>query len=389
MGAERSGAGKPAGKPGGKPSGRPAGKPSGKPSGTPGSKVGGKPAGKPGSKPGAKPSDRSTGKPGGKPGSKPGAKPSDRSTGKPGSKPGGKPAERSSSRPSGRAAGASADRRSERPGSQPRRDSRDAGERRAPSGRTSSGAKRSGPPRTAPSGPRDPHIPDSITLESLDPAVQNELRTLPEGLAEIVGRHLAAADEALVEDDVETARAHVAAARRRAGRVAAVREAAGVVAYLAGDYAEAIAELRAVRRMTGTPEYLPMMADCERGLGRPRRALELLKEIDLRSVDDATRVEVALVAAGARADLGQIDAALILLDAPDLTQLPAGGARARLEYARAELLIQAGREAEGRAWLQRAAESDVDGVTDAAERVEEWTGLAFAEEWDEDETPGV
>lgn len=229
-------------------------------------------------------------------------------------------------------------------------------------------------------------MPDSITLDSLDPAVQNELRTLPEGLAEIVGRHLAAADEALVEDDVETARAHVAAARRRAGRVAAVREAAGVVAYLAGDYAEAIAELRAVRRMTGTADYLPMMADCERGLGRPRRALELLKEIDLRLVDDATRVEVALVAAGARADLGQVDAALILLDAPDLTQLPAGGARARLEYARAELLMQAGREAEGRAWLQRAADSDVDGVTDAAERVEEWTGLAFAEEWD-DESP--
>lgn len=386
MGVERSGAGKASSKPGGKPSGRPAGragskpsgksggKPSGKPSGKPGSKVGGKP----GSKPGGKPSDRSSSKAGGKPGSKPG--------GKPGSKPGGTSSVLPSSRPSGRTAGASSERRSERPGSQPRRDGRDASERRPPSGRTSSGAKRSAPPRSAPSGPRDPHIPDSITLDSLDPAVQNELRTLPEGLAEIVGRHLAAADEALVEDDVETARAHVAAARRRAGRVAAVREAAGVVAYLAGDYAEAIAELRAVRRMTGTADYLPMMADCERGLGRPRRALELLKEIDLRLVDDATRVEVALVAAGARADLGQVDAALILLDAPDLTQLPAGGARARLEYARAELLMQAGREAEGRAWLQRAADSDVDGVTDAAERVEEWTGLAFAEEWD-DESP--
>ncbi len=349
MGEERSGAGKASGKPGGKSRGRPAG--------ASGSKPGGTSRGKPTGKSSGKPSERSSSKPGGKP------------AGKPTGKSSGKPWERSSSKPG--------DKPSER-----------AGERRPPSGRTSSGAKRSGPPRAATSGPRDPHVPDTITLESLDPAVQNELRTLPEGLAEIVGRHLAAADAALVDDDLESARAHVAAARRRAGRVAAVREAAGVVAYLGGDYAEAIAELRAVRRMTGTAEYLPMMADCERGLGRPRRALELLKEIDLRSVDDATRVEVALVAAGARADLGQVDAALILLDAPDLTQLPAGGARARLEYARAELLMQAGREDEGRGWLQRAAESDVDGVTDAAERVEEWTGLAFEEEWD-DETPGA
>ena len=368
MGVERSGAGKASGKPGGKPSGRPGG--------ASGSKAGDTSTGKPAGKPG----DRSAGKSAGKRGGASTGKPGGKLTGKPAGKRSGKPSERASATSGGKPGSRTTERTSPRTGAQA---SERSGERRPPHGRTSSGAKRSGPPRTTPSGPRDPHIPDSITLESLDPAVQNELRTLPEGLAEIVGRHLAAADEALVEDDIDSARAHVAAARRRAGRVAAVREAAGVVAYLAGDYADAIAELRAVRRMTGTPDYLPMMADCERGLGRPRRALELLKEVDLRSVDEATRVEVALVAAGARADLGQVDAALILLDAPDLSTLPAGGARARLEYARAELLMQAGREDEGRVWLQRAAESDVDGVTDAAERVEEWTGLAFAEEWDE------
>ncbi len=307
---------------------------------------GGKPSGKPGSKPSGKPGAKASGKPGSKPSGKPGAKPS----GKPGSKPSGE---------------------------------RD---RRPPAGRTPGGEKRGGgrrrEERAVDHAPRirEPHVPDEITVADLDPAVQNELRTLPEGLAEIVGRHLAAADAALVDEDVALAREHIAAARRRAGRVAVVREAAGVVAYLAGDYAEAIAELRAVRRMSGSAEYVPMMADCERGLGRPRRALELLKEVDLRTVDDATRVEVALVAAGARADLGQVDAALILLQSPDLSRLPAGGPRARLEYARAELLAQAGRDDESVAWLLRAAESDIDGVTDAAERVEELTGLSFAEE---------
>lgn len=220
----------------------------------------------------------------------------------------------------------------------------------------------------------------------------NELRTLPEGLAEIVARHLAAADAALVEEDVASARAHVAAAKRRAGRVAAVREAAGVTAYLDGDYAEAIAELRAVRRMTGSLAYVPMMADCERGLGRPKRALELLKEVDQRGLDIDTRVECALVAAGARADLGQAEAGLVLLQAPDLRSLPAGGARARLQYAYAELLAQVGRLDESREWLIKAAESDVDGVTDAAERLEELVGVAFIdEEWNDDapESEGV
>jgi hypothetical protein len=113
--------------------------------------------------------------------------------------------------------------------------------------------------------------------------------------------------------------------------------------------------------------------------------LELLKEVDLRKVDEATRVEVALVAAGARADLGQVDAALVVLQAPDLARLPQGGPRARLQYAYAELLSQAGRDDEAVDWLARAAESDIDGVTDAAERLEELTGLVFIEEWEEEQ----
>ena len=214
----------------------------------------------------------------------------------------------------------------------------------------------------------------------IDAAVANELRTLPEGLAEIVARHLVAADQALVDGDVPLARAHIAAAKRRAGRVASVREAAGVAAYLDGDYAAAIAELRAVRRMTGSDAYLPMLADCERGLGRPERALDLLKEVDQRRLDPETRVEVMLVAAGARADMGQVDAAIVLLQSPELRRLPRGGARARLQYAYADLLERAGRVAEAREWMVKAAESDVDGVTDAAERVEEVSGLLFLEE---------
>lgn len=214
----------------------------------------------------------------------------------------------------------------------------------------------------------------------LDKGLLFELRTLPEGLAEIVARHLVAADLALVEGDVTLARSHIAAAKRRAGRVAPVREAAGIAAYMDGDYAEAIAELRTVRRMTGADEYVPMLADCERGLGRPQRALELIKEVDQRKVDVDTRVELTLVAAGARADMGQVDAALVVLQIPELTKLPKGASRARLQYAYADLLERAGRMDESREWMRKAAASDIGGVTDAEERVEEEAGLAFTEE---------
>ncbi len=153
-----------------------------------------------------------------------------------------------------------------------------------------------------------------------------------------------------------------------------------MAAYLAGDFAEAIAELRTVRRMTGSDEYVPMLADCERGLGRPQRALELIRETESSKLDPATRVELLLVAAGARADLGQLDAAILMLQAPELRRLPKGGPRARLQYAYADLLERAGRFHESHEWMRKAAESDVDGVTDAAERLDEAAGLSFIEE---------
>ena len=243
------------------------------------------------------------------------------------------------------------------------------------------------PDRNGADRPRDPVVADDITADQLDKGVGHELRTLPEGLAEIVARHLVAADQALVNDNVPLARQHIAAAKRRAGRVAAVREAAGITAYLAGDYAEAISELRTVRRMTGSNEYLPMMADCERGLGRPQKALELVKEVDARTLDPATRVELLLVSAGARADLGQLEAALVVLQVPELRQLPPGGPRARMQYAYADLLERVGRFEDAHEWMRLAAESDVDGVTDAAERLEEEAGVAFSEEDFDDDVP--
>src|SRR6476661_5777176 len=97
-----------------------------------------------------------------------------------------------------------------------------------------------------------PPIPEEITGKELDKNVYAQLRGLPEKLAARVARHLAAAGM-LMDEDPETAYQHTLAARARAPRLAVVREATGEAAYAAGHYAEALAELRAAKRMNGAP----------------------------------------------------------------------------------------------------------------------------------------
>ena len=121
-----------------------------------------------------------------------------------------------------------------------------------------------------------PPIPEEITGRELDRSVQAQLKSLPDKLALRVARHLVAAG-LLIDPSRETAYEHTLAARARASRLAVVREAVGEAAYAAGEYAEALAELRAAKRMNGAQDYVAIMADCERALGRPDRALALVR----------------------------------------------------------------------------------------------------------------
>ncbi len=114
-----------------------------------------------------------------------------------------------------------------------------------------------------------------------------QLRSLPEKLGQRVARHLAAAG-AIIDEDPKTAYQHTLAARARASRLAVVREAVGEAAYAAGEYSEALTELRAARRMNGAQDYLAVMADCERALGRPDRALDLVRKVSARGTCPTT-----------------------------------------------------------------------------------------------------
>lgn len=219
-------------------------------------------------------------------------------------------------------------------------------------------------------------LPDDVTASQLDRDVLRELKVLTEERAEVVARHLVMIGR-LIDDDPAAAWAHAGAARALAGRVAAVREAAGLAAYAAGEWTEALAELRAARRMTGDSAHLPVMADCERALGRPERALALGEDPAVERLDNAVRVELTIVLAGARRDRGELDAAIVTLLAPARRTTAAREWAARLWYALADAYLAAGEEEPAREWFAKAADADPDGATDAAERLLELDGVLF------------
>ncbi|MCZ2825809.1 MULTISPECIES: tetratricopeptide repeat protein [unclassified Modestobacter] len=200
-----------------------------------------------------------------------------------------------------------------------------------------------------------------------------------------MARHLVAAG-GLLDDEPELALEHARAARDRASRIAAVREAVGVAAYHAGDYAEAARELRAYARMSGDDSYRAVLADCERALGRPENALRLVQDALSSEPGEEELVELRLVESGARQDLGETAAAALVLEAalggrptpaalgnPDLGQL-------RLATAYAELLDARGEEELAGDWFAAIAAADPDDLTGVA--------ALFADEDDEDDATG-
>ncbi|WP_231493932.1 hypothetical protein [Nocardiopsis sp. CNT312] len=182
-----------------------------------------------------------------------------------------------------------------------------------------------------------------------------------------------------LDEDPERAYKHAAFARRKAARVPGVREASGVAAYTVGKWQEALSDLRAARRMSGRDSFLAVIADAERGLGRPERALEVAEDPAAATLDTADRIELRIVASGARRDMGDLEAALAELRVPELKERRARPWVARLFYAYADVLAELGREEEAREYFSRASAVDQEGVTDADERLAAIEGVELVD----------
>jgi tetratricopeptide (TPR) repeat protein len=215
----------------------------------------------------------------------------------------------------------------------------------------------------------EPDIPEDVTGEELEKSVRAELLSLSPENAKVVSRHLVCIN--LYQDtDPQLAHKHGIAAAHHAGRLAVVRESAGYAAYRAGHYEIALKELRAANRISGDVSSLPVMADCERGLGKPLKALNLAGSPEVKRLAKPEEIEMRIVAAGARRDLGELDAAVVTLTCKELNNESDEWAL-RLRYAYADALHAAGRIDEAREWFGKCADLDPDEFTDAVERAAE------------------
>ncbi len=235
--------------------------------------------------------------------------------------------------------------------------------------------------------PPEPPVPEDVVPQDLDPAVRRDLLTLDRTNSDTVARHLIMASR-LLDEDPQRALEHARAARQRAGRISVVRETAGIAAYNAGEWTEALSELRAARRMSGNTTLLPLIADCERGLGRPDRAIDVARSEEGRGLAGDEATEMRIVEAGARIDLGEFDKAVVTLQSGGLDPSESGTGPARLFYAYGTALHAAGRVDDAITWFMNAAAADIDDVTDAEFRLTELTDPErFAVEPADDDEP--
>lgn len=204
---------------------------------------------------------------------------------------------------------------------------------------------------------RSPNIDDDVTGRELDRSVQRELGTLDEQNRPWVQKHLVMADR-LLEDDPELAFEHALAASRRGGRLAVVREAAGMTAYAAGKYSEALREFRTYRRISGDNAHLPEMVDAERALGRRDKALEMAAEAQVDRLPATSRVELAMVVSGIHLDQDNPTAAVKALEIAELNPRRGFSYSPRLFRAYAQALEASGRAQDARKWSNLAARAD-------------------------------
>ena len=231
-------------------------------------------------------------------------------------------------------------------------------------GRRDGGRRGSRPPQRA--RVPEPAVPDNVQATDLEASARRELRALGRANAENVSRHLVMVQR-LLSTDPELAYQHARYAASHAGRVAVVRESAGIAAYLAGRYADALRDIRAARRLSGMDMHRAIEADCERGLGRHHQALKVAKEVDPRQLDDLEEAELAMVVSGVRHEMGQDELGLVVVEEAIMMFRGDRETLRRLHSVRADRLEDLGRASEAAAVRERIGEGPRDDPEDDVE----------------------
>lgn len=213
------------------------------------------------------------------------------------------------------------------------------------------------------------HLTDDIT---------RELRaTARPGKGDILVKVFADAAAAFAEGDYGEAIRLGEQAKHIALRSVVSRELLGLAYYRAGKWKEAARELSAFRRISGSTEQNPVIADCYRATGKPEKSLEYCDEIREGDVDAAIYYEAQIVGAGALADMNRLDDAIERLEALELSPDVAEEHHLRAWYALGDLLERRGRFTQARKWFEGVEATDPD-LTDASERAARLRGESGA-----------
>ena len=196
--------------------------------------------------------------------------------------------------------------------------------------------------------PNEPKMPKGMEWSMLSKEERERLRGLSKEHAENIGLHILAA-YALEEKDPELALAHAKWAAHQASRIDFSRETLAFIAYRQGDYKLALREFRTAYRMNGFLDYLPFIADCERGNGDPKKAVEVVRSDDAKALHGEAKAEMFLVYAGALADLKMWDKAIEIVHTLGRSKGLPGEYRMRAVQAEQYFLDECGRTEEAAA----------------------------------------
>ncbi|MGZ4108629.1 MAG: tetratricopeptide repeat protein [Actinomycetota bacterium] len=207
-------------------------------------------------------------------------------------------------------------------------------------------------------------------VRALPRDVVNELnRVARSGKEQQAAARLERAVQLLERGDSRGAVSEAQKAKEFAPRSASVREVLGMALYQQRRWREALSELQTYRRISGRADQNHLIADAERGLGRPERAVPLAEEaLAGRGVPIEAKAEAVIVAASALADMGRFDQALGLLRRVRTRDDVARPEVIRVWYVIADILEKAGRPKEAAEQFRKILRHD-PGAYDVAERI--------------------
>jgi hypothetical protein len=180
-----------------------------------------------------------------------------------------------------------------------------------------------------------------------------DISTLNEDNKLVVGKHLESA-AFFADIDPDRALQHALAAKRRASRLAVVRETVGIMAYVTEDFALALAELRTAARISGSNDQIALIIDCLRALDRAEEGLKIARDLDRAALPREARIDLAIVLSGIRLDRGETDRAFAELQIAELDPTNATIESVGLFDANAEVLEEMGRTDEAAKWRRYA-----------------------------------